>query len=68
MIEAIMEALGLPMDRAVNTVESFGNTASASIPVTLQKAWELGRLRAGSRVMLCGFGGGLSWGAALLHW
>ena len=68
MIEAIMEALGLPMDRAVTTVESFGNTASASIPVTLRKAWELGRLRAGSRVMLCGFGGGLSWGAALLHW
>jgi 3-oxoacyl-[acyl-carrier-protein] synthase III len=68
MIEAIMVALGLSMDRAVTTVESYGNTAAASIPLTLRKAWELGRLRPGSRAMLCGFGGGLSWGAALVTW
>jgi 3-oxoacyl-[acyl-carrier-protein] synthase III len=68
MIEAIMNSLGLPMERAVTTVESFGNTAAASIPVTLRKALDGGRLRAGSRVMLCGFGGGLSWGAALFDW
>jgi 3-oxoacyl-[acyl-carrier-protein] synthase-3 len=68
MIEAIMASLGLPMERAVTTVESYGNTAAASIPLTLQKAWELGRLRPGARVVLCGFGGGLSWGAALFRW
>ena len=68
MIEAIMGALGLSMDRAVTTVESYGNTAAASIPLTLRKAWELGRLRPGARAMLCGFGGGLSWGAALVTW
>jgi 3-oxoacyl-[acyl-carrier-protein] synthase III len=68
MIEAIMAALGLSMDRAVTTVESYGNTAAASIPLTLRKAWELGRLRPGARVMLCGFGGGLSWGASLFRW
>jgi 3-oxoacyl-[acyl-carrier-protein] synthase III len=68
MIEAIMMALGLSMDRAVTTVESYGNTAAASIPLTLRKAWDLGRLRPGARTMLCGFGGGLSWGAALVTW
>jgi 3-oxoacyl-[acyl-carrier-protein] synthase III len=68
MIEAIMKSLELPMERAVTTVESFGNTAAASIPVTLRRALDSGRLRPGSRVMLCGFGGGLSWGAALLDW
>jgi 3-oxoacyl-[acyl-carrier-protein] synthase-3 len=68
MIEALMAGLGLPMDRAVTTVESYGNTAAASIPLTLSKAWEMGRLQPGSRVLLCGFGGGLSWGAALLDW
>lgn len=68
MIEAIMAALGLPMERAVTTVESYGNTAAASIPLTLNRALETGRLRPGSRVMLCGFGGGLSWGAALFEW
>jgi 3-oxoacyl-(acyl-carrier-protein) synthase III len=68
MLEAIMETLELPMERTVTTVESYGNTAAASIPLTLQKASEMGRLRPGSRVMLCGFGGGLSWGAALVEW
>jgi 3-oxoacyl-[acyl-carrier-protein] synthase-3 len=68
MIEALMTLLEVSMERTLTTIENYGNTASASIPLTLQKAWETGRLRPGSRVMLCGFGGGLSWGAALLEW
>ena len=68
MLEAIMTSLELPMERTVTTVESYGNTAAASIPLTLQKAAAEGRLTPGSRVMLCGFGGGLSWGAALVDW
>jgi 3-oxoacyl-[acyl-carrier-protein] synthase-3 len=68
MIENIMRSLELTMDRTVTTVETLGNTAAASIPLTLEKAWASGRLQQGSRVMLCGFGGGLSWGAALLEW
>lgn len=68
MIHAIMDSLGLPIERAVTTVEHYGNTAAASIPLTLGKARDLGRLRPGSRVMMCGFGGGLSWGAALVEW
>ncbi|HKO95169.1 MAG TPA: 3-oxoacyl-[acyl-carrier-protein] synthase III C-terminal domain-containing protein, partial [Polyangiaceae bacterium] len=65
---AIVRALGLSMEQTVNSLETLGNTASASIPITLEKAWKLGRLVPGSRVLLCGFGGGLSWGAALLDW
>jgi 3-oxoacyl-[acyl-carrier-protein] synthase-3 len=68
MIENIMTTLELPIDRTVTTVETCGNTAAASIPLTLEKALDMGRLRPGARVMLCGFGGGLSWGAALLEW
>jgi 3-oxoacyl-[acyl-carrier-protein] synthase III len=68
MIEVIMKKLELSMEQTVTTIESFGNTAAASIPLTLQKARETGRLRPGSRVVLCGFGGGLSWGAGLLQW
>ena len=68
MIEAIMGSLGLPMDRTVTTLETHGNTAAASIPITLQRASELGKLRPGSRVAVCGFGGGLSWGSALFEW
>jgi 3-oxoacyl-[acyl-carrier-protein] synthase-3 len=68
MIEAIMAQLDLPMDRAVTTVETYGNTAAASVPLTLVKARDTGALRPGKRVVLCGFGGGLSWGVALLEW
>jgi 3-oxoacyl-(acyl-carrier-protein) synthase III len=68
MLEAIMTALEMPMEKTVTTVESYGNTAVASIPLTLNKAAEEGRLKAGARVMICGFGGGLSWGAGLLTW
>jgi 3-oxoacyl-[acyl-carrier-protein] synthase-3 len=68
MIEGIMENLGVSMDRAVTTVEMYGNTAAASIPLTLLKAKEMGKLKPGTRVVLCGFGGGLSWGAALFEW
>jgi 3-oxoacyl-[acyl-carrier-protein] synthase-3 len=68
MLEAIMKNLELPMEKTVTTVETYGNTAAASIPLTLQKAWEAGRLTPGTKIMLCGFGGGLSWGAALFDW
>ena len=68
MIEALMTALDVPQERTVTTVETYGNTAAASIPLTLEKAWRTGHLHEGSRVVLCGFGGGLSWGAALLNW
>ncbi len=68
MLEAMMASLSLPMHKTVTTVETYGNTAAASIPLTLEKAQSEGKLRAGARVMLCGFGGGLSWGAALVTW
>jgi 3-oxoacyl-[acyl-carrier-protein] synthase-3 len=68
MLEAIMKNLALPMAKTCTTVETFGNTAAASIPLTLDKAARSGQLRPGARVMLCGFGGGLSWGAALFNW
>ena len=63
-----MQSLDVPLERTVTTVETYGNTAAASIPLTLEQAWKSGRLRDGARVVLCGFGGGLSWGAALLEW
>jgi 3-oxoacyl-[acyl-carrier-protein] synthase-3 len=68
MIETMMQSLEISMDRTITTIETYGNTAAASIPLTLARGLESGQLRRGSRVMLCGFGGGLSWGAALLDW
>jgi 3-oxoacyl-[acyl-carrier-protein] synthase-3 len=45
-----------------------GNTVSASIPIALCDAERAGRLQPGMRVMLVGFGVGLSWGACLVNW
>jgi len=68
MIEAIVKDLGLSMEQTVTTVETYGNTAAASIPLTIQRAKQAGLIKRDSRVMLCGFGGGLSWGSALIEW
>ncbi len=48
--------------------ESIGNTVSATIPIALKDAALQGRLRNGDKVIVAGFGVGLSWGAALIHW
>jgi 3-oxoacyl-[acyl-carrier-protein] synthase-3 len=68
IIQGAAKALGIPPEKAVVNIERYGNTSSASIPMALCEAAEHGRLAEGARVMLCGFGGGLAWGAMLLEW
>jgi len=68
IIQGVAKALGVPPERAMVNVEKYGNTSSASIPMALCEAAELGRLREGARVVLCGFGGGLAWGSMVLEW
>jgi 3-oxoacyl-[acyl-carrier-protein] synthase-3 len=49
-------------------IDRYGNTSSASIPLALVDAIEAGRLHKGDRVLLCGFGGGMTWASAVLRW
>lgn len=49
-------------------MEHYGNTSAASIPIALDELARAGRLRPGMRVLTVGFGGGLTWAGALLHW
>ena len=56
------------MERFYMNLERYGNTSAASIPIALAEMEEKGLLREGQRVMLAGFGGGLSWGAAEIIW
>ncbi|MBK8541237.1 MAG: ketoacyl-ACP synthase III [Ardenticatenia bacterium] len=60
--------LAIPLDRFVRNLADYGNTAAASIPIALAEAAEGGRFLPGDRLVLVGFGGGLTWGAALLEW
>lgn len=60
--------LGLPPERNITNIDAVGNTAAASIPLALDHGYTRNVLRPGDRVLLTAFGGGLSWGSALLDW
>jgi 3-oxoacyl-[acyl-carrier-protein] synthase-3 len=68
IITAMARSLGLPPERAFVNVDRTGNTSSASIPIALAEANEMGRLHPGDQVLLAAFGGGLSWGAMVVQW
>ena len=56
------------MGKVVANVDKYGNTSAASIPIALAEAYQQGRIVSGQYVVLVGFGGGLTWGAALVRW
>lgn len=68
IIQAAARTLGLPDEKVYVNVHRYGNTSAASIPIALCEASEEGRLRDGSKVVLAGFGSGLSWAACALRW
>ena len=49
-------------------LQEYGNTSSASIPILLDEMNRDGRLKKGQKIILAGFGAGLSWGASILEW
>ena len=68
IIEAAVRRLGLDMERVFVNVDRYGNTGAASVYVALEEAWTTKRLATGDLVLLAAFGGGFTWGAALLRW
>jgi 3-oxoacyl-[acyl-carrier-protein] synthase III len=68
ILKAVMERLGLPIDKVMLNVERYGNTSAASIPIALDEAVREGRIKDGSLVMLGAFGAGLTWASAVIRW
>lgn len=68
IIEMAVQRLGIAPEKVVVNIDRYGNTSAASIPLALCDALEEGRLRSGDHVVLVGFGAGLTWAAAVLHW
>jgi 3-oxoacyl-[acyl-carrier-protein] synthase-3 len=68
IIDAAARRIGLPMERVAVNIDEYGNTSSASIPLALEEAVRMGRVKSGDHVLLAGFGSGLTWGATLLKW
>lgn len=65
---AVGERLELPAGHVVDCIERIGNLSAASVPYALAHAHADGRLRDGARVLLAAFGGGFTWGGALIEW
>ncbi|KGI55884.1 ketoacyl-ACP synthase III [Campylobacter sp. MIT 97-5078] len=67
IIKAVQERLNFSDDKCVLTVQKYGNTSAASIPMAMNEAYEQGRLKQGDLILLDAFGGGFVWGSALLY-
>ena len=62
-MEASRERLGLPEEKMSKTIHKYGNTSSASIPISLKEELETGKVKDDDIIVMVGFGGGLTWGA-----
>jgi 3-oxoacyl-[acyl-carrier-protein] synthase-3 len=68
IIESAMKSLGMTNGRLYCNLDRYGNTSAGSIPIALCEAVEDDRVHPGDHLILVGFGGGLTWGAALIEW
>ena len=66
IIETTAERMHIPMQRVMMTIQKYGNTTAATIPLCL---WDYeSELKAGNRLLLAAFGGGFTWGGIYLTW
>ena len=68
IIEAIAKRLEMPMERVIVTINTQGNTSAASVPLALDTGIRDGRIRRGQLLLLEAFGGGFTWGSALIRY
>ena len=68
IIEAICKQVGLPIEKTLESLSTYGNTSSASIPLALYEGLRAGKVKKGDRVMMLGFGGGLTYAGAIVQW
>ncbi|MBU1140114.1 MAG: ketoacyl-ACP synthase III [Proteobacteria bacterium] len=68
ILNKLVSRLGLPAEKVFINVQKYGNTSAASIPIALDEASREGRLKPDDLLLVCSFGGGFTWGAALVRW
>jgi 3-oxoacyl-[acyl-carrier-protein] synthase III len=68
IIDAAADALGVDRDKIVMHLDRYGNTSAGSVPIAIDESLRAGRFGRGDLVLMCGYGGGLSWGTALMRW
>jgi len=67
IVEAVRVKLNFPLEKTALTVSKYGNTSSASIPMAMNDMYESGRIKYGDLMLLDAFGGGFTWGSALVR-
>lgn len=68
IIEAVSDKTGMGMDRFIVNIDKYGNTTAATVPVALDEAVRDGRIQPGDLVLTTVFGGGFTWGSAVIEW
>lgn len=68
ILRSVGDRLELPAERVVDSINHFGNTSAASIPLALEDARLAGDLEPGANVLIAAFGAGLTWGATVIEW
>lgn len=68
IIESISKRLNQPLDKFFVNLDKYGNTSAATIPIALDEANKQGRISKGDKVIMVGFGGGLTYGSCIIEW
>ncbi len=68
IIEAICKQVGFPVEKTLESLSKYGNTSSASIPLALHEGIRAGKVKKGDKIMMLGFGGGLTYAGAVVEW
>ena len=68
IVDAVLKHLKVPQEKTVLNIDRYGNTSSASVPVTLDEAVREGRIKEGDMVAMMAIGAGMSWGSAMIRW
>lgn len=68
IIETIVQKLEIPLQKVALTIQKYGNTSSASIPITIDEWASAGNVKKNDLLLLTSFGSGYSWGAGLIRW
>lgn len=67
IIDAAVDDMQIPRDKVIINLDRYGNTSAASIPIALDEAFQRGLAKAGDKIVLCGFGAGLTWGTCVVQ-
>jgi 3-oxoacyl-[acyl-carrier-protein] synthase-3 len=68
ILSSVLDKLGVPESKLFVNIQKYGNTSSASVPMTLDEANRAGRLKPGDNILMMAIGGGMAWGSALVRW